>query len=262
MKLLPLVAAMVALATQHQVTGFSPSNSIVTSSDPLTSFSQRKRSPGSVQMSVQDEEPNKKKRPLPIRRAFLASSLVAGAQLFMAQAYTPSGFKRIPTQFIAALGDPNANSGQESNEWGRWRLDPGPRGVWLRQYKDQLQDGVAPAGWKFDSNDWWLEEHGLIMEAPEFPLPPGRYLVTGGRMVTTGLTITANGGWKLDDNAKLYDVTHLPCRSARYHPNSGNGSPLTAKTSDFPVSPGAVMPKVAGCDKQDYAVLFVIGVEA
>lgn len=96
------------------------------------------------------------------------------------------------------------------------------------------------------------------MEAPKFPVPPGRYLVTGGRMVTTGLTIGKDGSWKLDEG-KLYDVTHLPCRSARYTPNAANGSPYTAQQSDFPVTPGAEMPKVEGCDKQDYAVLFLVG---
>ena len=40
-----------------------------------------------------------------------------------------------------------------------------------------------------------------------------------------------------------------------------NGSPLTANQSDFPVTPGAEMPKVDGCNKLDYAVLFVIGKE-
>jgi hypothetical protein len=34
-----------------------------------------------------------------------------------------------------------------------------------------------------------LEEHGLIMEKPAFPLPPGHYLGTGNRDVTTVLTI-------------------------------------------------------------------------
>ena len=138
----------------------------------------------------------------------------------------------------------------------------------MRAFKDlQQSGGVAPAGWKFDAKDWWLEEHGLIMEAPEFPVPPGRYLVTGGRQVTTVLTVNpkdadGNQNWMLDDGAKLYDVTHLPCRSARYTPNSGGGSPVTAKQSDFPVAPGAEMPAVQGCDKQDYAVLFVVGVES
>ena len=167
-----------------------------------------------------------KKRPLPIRRAFLLSSLLAGAQLLLAKAYAPPGFERIPTQFMAALGDPDASQGTGAKEWGLWELDPGPRGVWLRNYQSQLVDNnnKAPAGWTFDKNDWWLEEHGLIMEAPEFPVAPGRYLVTGGRLVTTGLTIDENGAWRLDEG-KLYDVTHLPCRSARYTPTSKEGSP-------------------------------------
>jgi hypothetical protein len=68
--------------------------------------------------------------------------------------------------------------------------------------------------------------------------------------------------WELDGGAKLYDVTHLPCRSARYTPVPGQAacSPERARTSDFPVKPGAAMPAIEGCVKQDYAVLFVIGV--
>lgn len=198
-----------------------------------------------------------------VRRAFLASSVLAGAQFVYAQTNAPKGFRRIPTQFIAGLGDPNSSSGIEARDWGLWPVDPGPRGVWLDKYKKELleTDGVAPAGWKFDPKDWWLEEHGLIMEPPEFPLAAGRYLVTGGRITTTILNVDNQGGWNLEDNAKLKDVTHLPCRSARYHPVDG-GSPLTAKSSDFPVMPGASMPQLSGCSKQDYAVLFVIGVES
>lgn len=188
---------------------------------------------------------------------------VASWQLFKAEAYAPTGFRRIPTQFIAALGDPKSRQGTNAKEWGLWRLDPGPRGVWLRDYTRELEktNGQAPAGWKFDCNDWWLEEHGLIMEAPSFPVPAGRYLVTGGRSVTTGLTISDDGSWKLDEGT-LYDVTHLPCRSARYKPLDANGtagSPLNARQSDFPVKPGAIMPSVPGTDKQDYAVLFLVG---
>jgi hypothetical protein len=112
-------------------------------------------------------------------------------------------------------------------------------------------------------------------------------------MITTGLTIRSDGTWKLDDTeeeekggsaeggggsgrrktatACLYDVTHLPCRSARYTPFTAVdeeaegatpvivGSPLTANPKDFPVAPGAEMPAVPGCAKQDYAVLFVVG---
>lgn len=204
-----------------------------------------------------------KRRPLPLRRAFLLSSLLAGSQLLFAQAYAPPGFQIIPTQFLAALGDPSAKEGVGAQKWGLWEVDPGPRGVWLRNYESQLvKNKRAPAGWTFDPNDWWLEEHGLIMEAPTFPVPPGKYLVTGGRRVTTVLTIDNKGKWNLKDGT-LYDVTHLPCRSARYTPNSGGGggSPLTARQSDFPVAPGAEMPAVPGCNKQDYAVLFVIGKE-
>merc|ERR1719198_291169 len=104
------------------------------------------------------------------------------------------------------------------------------------------------------------------MEAPDFPLPAGRYLVTGGRETTAELTITADSQWSLsaprgtssDVPAKLYDVTHLPCRAARY---SGS-TPASAKQADFPVTPGASMPAVEGSKKVDYAVLFVVGVEA
>jgi hypothetical protein len=191
----------------------------------------------------------------------LGVSGVASWSLFHTSVYTPSGFQRLPnTQFIAALGDPKSNHGSGTKDWGLWRLDPGPRGVFLNNFKRDIVDGQAPAGWSFDANDWWLEEHGIIMEAPKFPLTAGRYLVTGGRMVTTGLTIDEAGNWKLDEGS-LYDVTHLPCRSARYVPNSEGGSPVTANVRGFPVTPGAEMPKVAGCDKQDYAVLFLVGKE-
>ena len=129
--------------------------------------------------------------------------------------------------------------------------------------------GVAPAKWKFDSQDWWLEEHGLMMEKPTFPLAPGRYLVTGDREVTTVLTVhrpdkDGNQRWELGDGAKLYDVTHLACRSARYTPTTGPNScsPAKAPRSEFRVAPGRPMPRVEGCNKQDYAVLIVIGVAA
>jgi hypothetical protein len=177
-------------------------------------------------------------------------------------------FERIPTQYIAALGDPGASSGSDARAWGLWRVDPGPRGVWLERYRQlQAAGGVAPAQWQFDGADWWLEEHGLIMEKPDFPLPPGKYIVTGDREVTTVLTIhpTDSEGvrrWELDDGATLHDVTHLRCRSARYTPMSADApcSPAMAQKGAFPVSPGGVMPAVPGCNKQDYSVLFVVGV--
>jgi len=177
-------------------------------------------------------------------------------------------FRRIPTQFIAALGSPDASSGSGAQSWGLWRLDPGPRGVWLDGYEQlRAAGGVAPAQWKFDSADWWLEENGLIMEKPVFSVPPGKYVVTGDREVMTVLTVypmdkMGAKRWELDDGATLYDVTHLPCRSARYTPATSNSacSPAKAQKAAFPVTPGGPMPPVEGCNKQDYAVLFVIGV--
>jgi hypothetical protein len=177
-------------------------------------------------------------------------------------------FKRIPTQFIAALGEPGATSGSGAESWGLWHLDPGPRGVWLKNYAQlQAAGTVAPAQWQFDSTDWWLDENGLIMEKPAFPVPPGKYVVTGDREVITVLTVhpadtDGTRRWELAEGATLYDVTHLPCRSARYTPAASESScsPAKAQQAAFPVTPGGPMPSVAGCHKQDYAVLFVIGV--
>ena len=68
--------------------------------------------------------------------------------------------------------------------------------------------------------------------------------------------------WELDSDATLYDVTHLPCRSARYTPVAGAScSPANASLADFPVTPGGPMPAVEGCHKQDYAVLFIVAIE-
>ena len=177
-------------------------------------------------------------------------------------------FKRISTKYIAALGDPGSTSGNGAQSWGLWPLDPGPRGVKLNRYQSLKDaDGIAPARWKFDETDWWLEEHGLIMEQPTIPLPPGKYVVTGARKVMAVLTIHPpdNRGdrrWELDQGATLYDVTHLACRSARYTPAAvgSSCSPANAKQTAFPVVPGGTMPPVEGCTKQDYAVLIVIGV--
>ena len=132
---------------------------------------------------------------------------------------------------------------------------------------------MAPAGWTFDPADWWVEEHGLIMSAPG-SLPrrsrnketgevvmEKRYVVTGDREVTTILTVREDGTWELEKGS-LYDVTHLPCRSARYTDGSSKTcAPKNANGRDFPVKPGAVMPAIDGCEKQDYAVLFVLGEE-
>ena len=174
-------------------------------------------------------------------------------------------FNRVQTQFIAALGNPKARKGEGASSWGIWRVDPGPRGVRLNNWNTlKNNNGVAPARWKFDANDWWLEEHGLIMEKPDFPLPSGRYVVTGGRETTSLLTIDGDN-WELNEGT-LYDVTHLPCRSARYTPidntTSDTGTPGNANSKEFPVTPGGMMPAVPGCKKQDYWVVFVTAIEA
>jgi len=179
-----------------------------------------------------------------------------------------SKFTRVAPQYIAALAEPNATSGTGAESWGLWRVDPGPRGVPLSSY-ERLKEvgGVAPAHWTFDGRDWWLEEHGLIMEKPAFPLHAGKYVVTGDRETTAVLTVhppdkDGHQRWELSDSAKLYDVTHLACRSARYTPANGQNScsPANAPRSAFRVAPGRPMPPVEGCNKQDYAVLIVIGV--
>jgi hypothetical protein len=204
------------------------------------------------------------------RRSFIAHGTAAAAAAALpAAAFADvdrSQFRRVPTQYVAALAPPEATSGNNAETWGLWRQDPGPRGVRLKYY-DRLENGVAPAGWHLDKNAWWLEEHGLLMEAPTFPMPAGQYLVTGDREVTSVLTVhpaSADGQqrWELSDGATLYDVTHLRCRSALYTPAKAGGScsPMAAREDDFPVSPGAAMPPVADCAKQDYQVLIVIGV--
>jgi hypothetical protein len=170
------------------------------------------------------------------------------------------------TQYIAALGDPKATSGVDAETWGFWEVDPGPRGVWSTEFGELMaQGGKAPAGWQFDPASWWLEEHGLIMEAPSFPLPPGQYVVTGGREVTSVLTVAApdaegHQAWSLVDGATIYDVTHLRCRAAVYTARTGEScTPDKTPTHVFPMDPGRQMPMVDGCDKQDYQVLIVIG---
>ena len=176
----------------------------------------------------------------------------------------------IPTQYIAALGPVTAHSGNNAETWGLWAVDPGPRGVRLSSYQDlKSNGGVAPSQWTFNGADWWLEEHGLIMEQPVFPIVPGRYVVTGGRQYTSILTIhpKADDGhqkWELDTDAVLYDVTHLRCRAGRYTPEK-NATPATACTPDnvaqeqFPISPEDQIPQVPHCNKQDYQVLIVTG---
>jgi hypothetical protein len=177
-------------------------------------------------------------------------------------------FKHIPVEYIVALGDPASTSGNNAQMWGLWNQDPGPRGCMLDDFpKLKASGGIAPAQWKFDRNDWWMEEHGSIMEKPEFPLHPGKYVVTGGREVTAVLTVypmdkSGAQRWELNNGAKLYDVTHLACHAARYTPkkNDQSCSPDQVEKSVFPIAPGVPMPAVKGCHTKEYSVLFVIGV--
>jgi hypothetical protein len=203
------------------------------------------------------------------RRTVLGGLLTAASVPMVSQGKAATTFKPIATQFLAALGNPLANSGTGAENWGLWSLDPGPRGVRLANVGQLLANGgVAPAQWKFDAGSWWLEEHGLVMEQPDSKVKPGRYMVTGDRIVQTILTIhepdtSGSQHWELADGAVLFDVTHLRCRSARYTPDASGKpcTPASVNQDNFPVDPGAAMPAVSGCDKQDYAVLFVVGVE-
>ncbi len=192
---------------------------------------------------------------------------VAAAVMVAAPAWSETSYLRGETQYIAALGDPMATSGTDAATWGLWSIDPGPRGVWIDDFQALIDNaGVAPNGWQFDQSAWWLEEHGLIMEAPVFPLPPGQYLVTGGREITQVLTVEpadASGlqAWSLDAGATIYDVTHLGCRAAIYRPQgeAQSCSPARTPTEVFPMSPGISMPAVDGCSKQEFQVLIVLG---
>jgi hypothetical protein len=174
-------------------------------------------------------------------------------------------FQRVKTQFIAAdpgMKNPQASSGTGARDWGLWRIDPGPRGVRLHSFEQlQRQGGVAPAGWKFNAQDWWLEEHGLIMEAPQMGALDGRYqlqILNGPKRGHPAVLTVENDAWSLSPpGTTLDDVTHRPCRSGRY----SGGLPSAANPTDFPVAHGAEMPAVPGCKKTDYAVLFVVGLE-
>jgi hypothetical protein len=197
----------------------------------------------------------------------LCKSLVPLTLVLASAASAEPTFVAGDTQYIAALGDPMATSGNDAQTWGFWAVDPGPRGVWISDYPDLISaGGVAPEGWQFDAAGWWLEEHGLMMEAPVFALPPGQYVVTGGREVTSVLTVgptDASGqqSWSLADGATIYDVTHLGCRAALYTAATPGAActPDKTNTSVFPMRPDIAMPAVDGCNKQDYQVLIVVG---
>ena len=60
--------------------------------------------------------------------------LAAGLQQVHAADLDLSKFKRIEPQYIAALGAPDAKSGNSAQGWGLWSQDPGPRGCKLDRY--------------------------------------------------------------------------------------------------------------------------------
>jgi hypothetical protein len=224
-------------------------------------------------MSQQETESPKPQN----RRAVLAAGVGAalttamgGSTALADDAPAPPKIKQLnPIQFIAALDDPQASSGVGADKWGLWVDDPGPQGVFLRDYEKQIQkrNNIAPVGWKFDPSAWWVEEHGIIMPTPgKLPLTGAnpdmkRYLVTGGRDTKSLLTVHKDGRWELS-KGRLYDVTHLPCRSAIYTgAEGGQCVPNKLQQIKFPVKPGAKMPEFPGCKTEDWSVLFVLGEE-
>jgi len=201
------------------------------------------------------------------RRQWLTSALglmlASASSTLLAQAR----IRRIQTQYIATTAPAGATSGNSAETWGIWTVDPGPIGVWLRFYQSLQKSGnIAPSGWRFDINDWWLDENGLIMKSPEFPIPAGQYYVTNGEQHFSLLTIqhpdaAGKQAWSLSDDKTIGNVTHGPCRSARYTPKTGleTCSPKDANRAAFPLKPGESPPLVRGCNRKQYAVLIVFG---
>lgn len=201
------------------------------------------------------------------RRKWLVSALSLMGTWMASPVLAQIKYYPIKTQYIAALAPAGATSGTGAETWGIWRVDPGPIGVWLRLYQMLRKAGnIAPAGWRFDLDDWWLDENGLIMKAPDFPIPPGKYLVTNGEENASLLTIdppdqNGNQNWSLNNEMTIGDVTHGPCRSARYTPigASGTCTPENADRSVFPLELGKELPAVKDCNRKIYAVLIVFG---
>jgi len=201
------------------------------------------------------------------RRQWLLSALAFAGTCITTPVFAQKKFRRVRNQYIAALAPADATSGTGAETWGIWRVDPGPIGVWLRFYQLLRKAGnIAPADWRFDIDDWWLDENGLIMRAPDFPISPGQYYVTNGEDHIALLTIDPpdqNGkqGWSLSDGKTIGNVTHGPCRSARFTPvgASGSCSPENANLDAFPLKPGEQVPEVSQCNRQIYAVLIVFG---
>src|SRR6202050_3998675 len=93
-------------------------------------------------MNVRHLVPSVSRRLLSMGCLILAAGL---QQPVHASGVDLSKFRRIEPQYIAALGDPGATSGNGAQSWGFWSQDPGPRGCKLDRY-DQLKaaGGVEP----------------------------------------------------------------------------------------------------------------------
>lgn len=201
--------------------------------------------------------------------AGLGATLGAAALSFTLPAFGQNvRFNRVASQYIAALGPEDATEGDNAHTWGHWATDPGPIGVWLRDFETmQATGGIGPTGWKFDKDDWWLDENGLLMKAPVFPMPAGMFLVTNGTDNIAMLTVdepdsAGKQGWRLSNERTLLDVTHLKCRSARYRPASDGAdcTPANADQAAFPLPPAQDPPAVENCDRQVYAVPIIFAV--
>ena len=120
------------------------------------------------------------------RRQWLVSSLGVLVTAIASPLLAQTIVRRVQPQYIASLALSRATSGTGAETWGLWSVDPGPIGVWLRFYQLLQKAGnIAPSGWRFNIDDWWLDENGLIMKAPQFPIPARKYYVTNGCLLYT-----------------------------------------------------------------------------
>ena len=86
-----------------------------------------------------------------IKKTTIALGILGFATVSSLHAASASttNFKRISPHFIAALGDPTANSGSEASTWGYWDYDPGKTGVWLSLFPVlKAAGGYGPGNWK------------------------------------------------------------------------------------------------------------------
>ena len=96
-----------------------------------------------------------------------------------------------------------------------------------------------------------------LVEAPDFPLTPGRYLVTSSWLNTTVLVQSKSGHWSLE-NGTVFNVTHLPDTDQM----RDKGAQQQQIHPIFLWNLDQKMPAVQGCVKKGYAVIFVIGRES